>query len=713
MVLFSQRIASLPFSLKSFVLSYNSSAAIGINFAARRTFSSITRVQHSNIVSPCFPRLRVRPRTWRTSLWLIPIVGGISIYLSPSPQLHLASVFSSPTLIPCPEDRDNTREFTNEDMIGSPAEPHQSILSRMLWLVQDYIWEPVLTARRFIYLFYLFVPVMIMMPMLLVGNPEKRLQGDRWGAVWWYGFLVARMQAAGPTFTKLAQWAATRADLFPSQLCDRMGATHSQGRPHSLAYTKQVIEGVFEKPFDDVFEEFDAKPIGTGAIAQVYRATLKHDLLPPSYLGPKRQAKSPAGSLAPVILQDPPPSVPTASVAIKVLHPRVSKMIGRDLAIMSFFANIITLLPGMRWLSLPEEVLVFGEMMNRQLDLRNEAENLLVFERNFAPRNVPVTFPRPLRVFSTADILVEEFENAVPLETFLKNGGGPFDDQVATIGLDAFLNMLLLDNFVHSDLHPGNIMVKFTRPPTTRDFLYHIFNILFSQSDWCDPVVHYPAESDAIVSRLKQLKNEEWKKELQRVSDEGYIPEIVFIDAGLVTTLNSTNRKNFLDLFRAVAEFDGYRTGQLMVERCRTPELAIDTEIFALKMQHIVLSVKRKTFSLGQIKISDILKDVLKAVREHHVKMEADFINTVISILLLEGIGRQLDPSLDLFKCALPILRQLGRQMTAQESITHLPSSNLGALLKVWMWLEARQLASAAFVDVDDLVKYDLLVPSV
>jgi aarF domain-containing kinase len=243
--------------------------------------------------------------------------------------------------------------------------------------------------------------------------------------------------------------------------------------------------------------------------------------------------------------------------------------------------------------------------------------------------------------------------------------------------------MLLLDNFVHSDLHPGNIMVKFTRPPTTRDFLYHIFNTLFSQSDWCDPVVHHPAESDAIVSRLKQLKNEEWKKELQRVSDQGYIPEIVFIDAGLVTTLNSTNRKNFLDLFRAVAEFDGYRTGQLMVERCRTPELAIDTETFALKMQHIVLSVKRKTFSLGQIKISDILKDVLTAVRQHHVKMEGDFINTVISILLLEGIGRQLDPSLDLFKCALPILRQLGRQMSAQESITHLPSSNLGALLKV------------------------------
>jgi aarF domain-containing kinase len=245
--------------------------------------------------------------------------------------------------------------------------------------------------------------------------------------------------------------------------------------------------------------------------------------------------------------------------------------------------------------------------------------------------------------------------------------------------------MLLLDNFVHSDLHPGNIMIKFTRPLATRDFVYHMFNALVSRHNESDTIPQPPTESDATVSKLKQLSNspEEWRDELQHISNQGYIPEVVFIDAGLVTTLNSTNRKNFLDLFRAVAEFDGYRTGQLMVERCRSPELAIDTETFALKMQHIVLNVKRKTFSLGQIRISDILNDVLKAVRQHHVKMEGDFINTVISILLLEGIGRQLDPSLDLFKSALPILRQLGRQMTIQESIAHIPSGNFGALLKV------------------------------
>lgn len=172
---------------------------------------------------------------------------------------------------------------------------------------------------------------------------------------------------------------------------------------------------------------------------QVYRATLKSDLLPPSYLGPRRKRTTPAGAFGPVILQDPPPSVPTASVAIKILHPRVTKMISRDLSIMHFFATVISLLPGMKWISLPQEVEVFGSMMNQQLDLRNEVENLIVFENNFAPRKVPVTFPRPLKVWSTKDVLIEEFENAIPLEAFLRNGGGPYDDQVATVGLDAFL----------------------------------------------------------------------------------------------------------------------------------------------------------------------------------------------------------------------------------------------------------------------------------
>jgi aarF domain-containing kinase len=242
--------------------------------------------------------------------------------------------------------------------------------------------------------------------------------------------------------------------------------------------------------------------------------------------------------------------------------------------------------------------------------------------------------------------------------------------------------MLLLDNFVHSDLHPGNIMIKFYKP-STKLLLKRVIASLFEGSQLPGPIDSH--DNEDAVNRLRMFSNhpEEWNAELQNLATEGFHPELVFIDTGLVTELNGTNQRNFIDLFEAIVHFDGYRAGKLMIDRCRTPQLAINTELFALKMQHLLLSVKRETFSLAHVKISDVLHQVLRAVHQHHVKMEGDFINTVLSVLLLEGIGRQLDPSIDLFSSSLPILRQLGRQMTSQESLNDLPKSNFATLIKV------------------------------
>jgi len=228
-------------------------------------------------------------------------------------------------------------------------------------------------------------------------------------------------------------------------------------------------------------------------------------------------------------------------------------------------------------------------------------------------------------------------------------------------------------------------MVRFYKP-TTKDYIGPLIS-RFSKpsSEIAEGIPLQSPSANNLVHELTSLahNHDAWLDRLDQLSDEGYEPQLIFIDAGLVTALDATNRKNFLELFQAIAEFDGYKAGKLMVERCRTPEHVIDEETFALKIQHLVLSVKSKTFSLAKIKISDILTDVLTAVRQHHVKMEGDFVNTVISILLLEGIGRQLDPNMDLFKSALPILRQLGRQMGTREAISAVPRGNIWAMAKV------------------------------
>lgn len=113
-------------------------------------------------------------------------------------------------------------------------------------------------------------------------------------------------------------------------------------------------------------------------------------------------------------------------------------MISRDLKIMYFFASLINVVPGMEWLSFPEEVNVFGAMMTSQLDLRIEANNLATFEAKFRHRPT-VSFPRALKSYTSREVLTEEFEDAVPLEAFLREGGGAFDNRIANLGLDAFL----------------------------------------------------------------------------------------------------------------------------------------------------------------------------------------------------------------------------------------------------------------------------------
>ena len=426
-----------------------------------------------------------------------------------------------------------------------------------------------------------------------------------------------------------------------------MSSLHSNAPAHSLRYTKQAIEKAFDgRPFEDIFEEFHEKPLGVGAIAQVYKAKLKSDLaaegdidLDPSKPNIRQRVRKNVDAL----VKSSPQRTPSSYVAIKVLHPKVERMVRRDLRIMGFFAAILNAIPTMEWLSLPDEVAQFGEMMRLQLDLRIESANLTMFRKKFKDRTT-AWFPFPYTEHTTRQVLIEEFAQGIPLAAFLEDGGGVFEKEIADEGLDAFLHMLLIDNFIHADLHPGNIMVRFYKPEQ--------ISLSFGRHKQSDHPQHSTDVTEEVLQQLRPHRHhpKEWNAQLDAIEKEGYRPQLIFIDTGLVTTLNATNRKNFLDLFKAIAEFDGYRAGHLMVERCRQPEAVIDQEIFALKMQHLVLGVKSKTFALGNIKIGDVLQEVLSMVRSHHVRMEGDFVNVVISILLLEGIGRNLDPNLDLFK---------------------------------------------------------------
>ena len=223
---------------------------------------------------------------------------------------------------------------------------------------------------------------------------------------------------------------------------------HNQVDPHSIQHTRRTIEAAFGgRKIEDIFDEFIETPLGIGAIAQVYRGRLKPGIA--LHFEPDEQTEdvskgSVLGKLTSVakVTKTPPSERKEkrlkTEVAIKVLHPKVARTVERDLAIMRFFAQLIHRIPGMRWISLPDQVAMFGEMMREQLDLRIEARNLETFQRNFRDRYT-VTFPTPLIQFATKEMLIEEFVDAFPLKTYLQNGAGPFDLKIADIGLDGFL----------------------------------------------------------------------------------------------------------------------------------------------------------------------------------------------------------------------------------------------------------------------------------
>lgn len=476
-----------------------------------------------------------------------------------------------------------------------------------------------------------------------------------------------------------------------------MSSLHSHAPAHSLERTKAIVERAFDgRSFNDIFEEFQEKPLGVGAIAQVYKAKLKPDLAVPGDIDvdkPERLGDK-IYRTAEVALKNRPQRVPSSYVAVKVLHPKIERTVRRDLRIMAFFASIINAIPTMEWLSFPDEVKQFSEMMRLQLDLRIEAANLTIFRKHFKDRTT-AWFPYPYSEYTTRQVLVEEFATGIPLEAFLRNGGGVFQKEIADEGLDAFLHMVLIDNFIHADLHPGNIMVRFYKPEKLE-----VPRLSTGHSRAVAKEKEIKNSIDVTEEVLQQLRpldrrRDQWTDQLKKIDAEGYRPQLIFIDTGLVTELNSKNRRDFLDLFKAVAEFDGYKAGHLMVERCRQPDAVLDPEVFALRMQHLVLGVKSRTFALGNIKIGDILNEVLSMVRGHHVRLEGDFVNVVLSILLLEGIGRNLDPNLDLFAGALPILRQLG----AQSGSSMLRGGDF-SMLKVWVGLEARSFLQASVESV-------------
>ena len=78
---------------------------------------------------------------------------------------------------------------------------------------------------------------------------------------------------------------------------------------------------------------------------------------------------------------------------------------------------------------------------------------------------------------------------------------------------------------------------------------------------------------------------------------------------------------------------------------------------FVQEIEDIVMKA-RSTLSLARIDVADLLTRVFNVLQKHRVKLEANFTSVILSIMVLEGLGRTLDPEMDLLWAATPFLLQ-------------------------------------------------------
>src|SRR6266700_3368226 len=291
-------------------------------------------------------------------------------------------------------------------------------------------------------------------------------------------------------------------------------------------------------------------------------------------------------------------------IAVKVRRPDVVELCTFDLAVMRIGARVLNAIPSIATLSPVATVEEFGRAVFAQLDFRIEARNNRRFRENFRG-NPNVVFPEVLDELSSERVLSMSYVEGTKILA-ARTRSDP--KRVARLGLQALLKMIFEDGFVHADLHPGNILIT-------------------------------PGD------------------------------QIALLDLGLVGELDDPHRRGFARFFAAWAQRDGDTMARIMYDMSanarateagktvgrRAARQDADGAAFERYRAAIIEFVGRYWGQrLGEVQVGKVLFDMLSILRRHRVRVNPTFTIVNIAIAVTEGIGKQLDPELDLMAEALP-----------------------------------------------------------
>jgi ubiquinone biosynthesis protein len=286
-------------------------------------------------------------------------------------------------------------------------------------------------------------------------------------------------------------------------------------------------------------------------------------------------------------------------VAVKVLRPNMLQAIEKDLNLMRMMAGWLEKISADGKRLKPREVVAeFDKHLHDELDLVREAANGAQLRRNMQSLNL-VLIPEMYWDYCHPEVIVMERMKGLPIsQVDALRAAGVDIPQLAKDGVTLFFTQVFRDGFFHADMHPGNIQVSI-EPETMGRY--------------------------------------------------------ISLDFGIVGTLTEYDKEYLAQNFSAFFRRDYKRVAELHIESGWVP---IHTRVDEL--ESAIRSVCEPYFDrpLKEISLGMVLLRLFQTSRRFNVEVQPQLVLLQKTLLNIEGLGRQLDPELDLWNTAKPFLEQ-------------------------------------------------------
>lgn len=298
-------------------------------------------------------------------------------------------------------------------------------------------------------------------------------------------------------------------------------------------------------------------------------------------------------------------------VAVKVLRPGMLPVIDKDLSLMRMLAGWVESLSADGKRLKPMEVVAeFDKYLHDELDLVREASNAAQLRRNMEGLNL-VMIPEIFWDFCHTDVMVMERMTGVPINQIeaLRSAGVDLK-QLSRDGVTIFFTQVFRDGFFHADMHPGNIQVS-TAPES--------------------------------------------------------LGRYISLDFGIVGTLTEVDKDYLAQNFAAFFRRDYKRVAELHIESGWVPQSTRVDELEAA-----IRAVCEPFFDrpLKELSLGIVLMRLFQTSRRFHVEIQPQLVLLQKTLLNIEGLGRQLDPDLDLWATAKPFLEKWMAEQVGPQRFT-------------------------------------------